>query len=242
MDLTEFLTNKLKLRNGIRRNRTKLLRTYALDYSVSEILSACRPLFILSTGRSGTRYIASSYYFDGRVCAYHKNSPELKELQRVLPDRPDLLEAMARISRGEQILAAEHANLRYIESNHHLVSFDVGLPRAFPAACFLYVQRPRSEYIASSLRRGSFKNAFIDRGKRYPTLGAGLGSSTPEFIGSREWDWCTERIEKIRSEVPGDQWAEVDLSSLDDKWPEICEQFSFPYTKLKGNRNSTTKK
>ena len=111
--------------------------------------------FILSTGRSGTRYIASSYYFDGRVCAHHKN-PELR-LQRVLPDRPDLLEAVPRISRGEQILAAEHTNLRYIESNHHLVSFDVGLPRAFPAACFLYVQRPRSEYIASSLRRGSLR-------------------------------------------------------------------------------------
>ena len=90
-----------------------IVADYALDYSVSEILSPCRPLSYCRLGGQ-ERYIASSYYFDGRVCAYHKNNPELKKLQRVLPDRPDLLERWPE-SRGEQILAAEHANLRYIK-------------------------------------------------------------------------------------------------------------------------------
>jgi hypothetical protein len=225
----ESVINRLKLKIGMR----AVEKPSYFDYQLT--LNVVKPVFVISTGRSGTKYVATSYRFKPNVVATHKGSPEMKIAHTRLKNmslqcRMKILDAV----RSEQIFSAHTANLTYLETNHHLTSFSDAIPTLYPNSKFIHITRSFSDYLSSSIKRGSFQNSWIDRGKHYC---ADNISGTTEEKAFHDFETTQNCIKKIKDLVKDEHFVELKLSDLDKDWRAVCLQLDFPYVRLNGSRN-----
>ncbi|MCF8218597.1 MAG: sulfotransferase [Bacteroidales bacterium] len=186
-----------------------------------ELLPTLRPVFFLSTGRTGTAFFARLLNRTNQYQAFHFPFPDFtgenvqayKLYRQTGMGEAKISQALAQtfVAGRQQLL---HKNFlygkRYCETNNNLTFFAPALKYLFPEAKFVFVHRHPGEFIRSGLRRQWYQAHRYDIGRIYP--------DETSFY-SQKWDQASS-LEKIAW-----LWKETNEFILDFK--EMVEAKDF---------------
>lgn len=122
------------------------------------------PVFVLSTGRSGTKFLASLMQHSDLTDAYHEAEPRLMSLMNYAfhhQHRKETLQKIIEAARFELILKSFIKGKIYFEANHCLTFFASQLNLMFPESRFIVLVRHPGDFVASAARKGFLKNENI---------------------------------------------------------------------------------
>jgi len=122
------------------------------------------PVFILSTGRTGTKLIAELLNRSENVNAFHEPVPTLQyfpNFARNNQNKKRELKGMVHASRMEMILDCFINGKIYIEANQCLTFFAPVLSTLFKSSRFVHLIRHPGDFVSSAIRKGWYLNDSI---------------------------------------------------------------------------------
>ncbi|MCP5103135.1 MAG: sulfotransferase [bacterium] len=161
--------------------------------TIGEMYNDYSPVFILSTGRSGSKFTARLLDQSPNVGAYHEPEPMLQYFSNYAfhhQNETEILEKMIDAARMELILAVFIKDRIYIESNQCLSFFAPVIARLFKKAKFVHLVRHPGDFARSAVRKGWHKNDSIwESGRVRPA--ARDRWDTMDHIEKLGWLWDT---------------------------------------------------
>jgi len=142
-----------------------------LDYSkhiLDEFYKNYSPVFFLSTGRCGTKFIANFLKENLFLKVYHHAFPELLFHQQNAFEKPLAEKTKSAISaaRTEIIFECYRRNQIFVETNNRLTFYAYALSSLFPKAKFIHIVRHPSEFVISGIRRKWYTGEIIEDSSR----------------------------------------------------------------------------
>lgn len=197
------------------------------------------PVFVLSTGRCGTKLmteVLSAYdYFSVHHEPYPEFSWHSKYAYEHYQSKHNELMMMFDAARYELIRDAHLTNRQYVETNNRITFFAYQIADLFPAARFIHLYREPYAFIKSGLQRNWYSNTEIyDEGRiRAEDADLWKSYSTEQKIA---WLWVAtnEFIEKFKTSYP-DRVLSVASSKLfsDTKtWESLTTFMGHPIANL----------
>ncbi len=122
------------------------------------------PVFVLSTGRSGSKYIHQILSLADSTISFHEASPTLMYFSNFAyhnKEQKELLKAMFLAARMELVLNAFNKNQTFIESNQCIVFFASAIKDVFQNARFIHLIRHPGDFIRSAIMKGWHLNDSI---------------------------------------------------------------------------------
>ncbi len=122
------------------------------------------PVFVLSTGRSGTKLIHHALEQLDDVTSYHEAFPTLQYFSNFALNnqhKPDVLKSMFMAGRFELILESYNQQKIFAESNQCLSFFAAEIIKLFKNAKFIHLIRHPGAFIRSALMKGWHLNDTI---------------------------------------------------------------------------------
>lgn len=220
----------------------KLKYSKLRSYNIDELQKSASPIFILSPGRSATQSIARKYLFHPKILSFHKNSPELKVFAEDLLKTPrNIRSNQFKVARSEIIIDAHLCGLKYLESNHNISIFGAAIIDVFPNAKFIWIDRNKSCFIESSIRRGSFINNFVDRGKirenfDYSNI---MDIDKRRLALENNYDFWKKQILEIQKEAINNNFYHVSFKNLDKDLHDALTACDLPSNGKFKKRNSS---
>ena len=126
--------------------------------TIDEMYNEYSPVFILTTGRSGSKFITNLLNCASNVIAYHEPQPRLQYFSNyAFHHQGEMIDA----SRMELILEVLIKNKIYVESNQCLTFFAPVICKLFKKSRFVHVVRHTGDFVRSAVRKGWHKNDSI---------------------------------------------------------------------------------
>jgi len=122
------------------------------------------PVFTLSCGRSGSRFIHELLHQSKQAKSYHEAFPSLMYFSNYAyyhQEKRDVLKMMIWAARMELILDAFNENRIYMEANQCLSFFAPALNDIFPKSKFIHLVRHPGDFVRSAVRKGWHANDSI---------------------------------------------------------------------------------
>ncbi len=122
------------------------------------------PVFVLSTGRCGTKFLHSLLSQNEQIQSYHEAFPNLQYFPNYAfhhQTQKELLVKMIAAARMELILDAFNNNKIFFESNHCLTFFSPALAELFKRSKFIHLIRHPGDFVVSAIKKGWHKNDSI---------------------------------------------------------------------------------
>jgi hypothetical protein len=161
------------LRRGAILLRHRARRALPVD---AEKIAAVQKVFILSTGRTGTMFLA--HFFDGhsaQVRAYHEPYPPLLALGlQAARGQITAVSAAAQLAHERRRLLHCLDRPVYLEANNRLFALAPALALAYPGVKIVHVVRDGRAVVSSALARGWYGPA-----DRFPRLAAADFAADP---------------------------------------------------------------
>nr|WP_067286633.1 sulfotransferase [Marinobacterium profundum] len=132
--------------------------------SVELKLQASSPIFVISTGRTGTKFFSHLFHELDKVKAYHEPHPTLMAMSNDLYHAeltPYAQSLILKAARYETMVKHMLANIRYVESNQTLISLVDGILYLFPDAKIIFIVRDPNKFATSAYKKGWFENDTI---------------------------------------------------------------------------------
>jgi hypothetical protein len=129
-----------------------------------EKMLASSPVFVLSTGRTGTKLVARLLDGSSRLIAQHEPRPTLMHLAHWASTHQHELASLVKVfeaARFEMLLEADLRGKIYAESNHCLTFFAPAIDALLPRSRFVHLVRHPGDFIASAARKGWHSNDSI---------------------------------------------------------------------------------
>lgn len=175
-------------------------------------------VFVLSTGRTGTKLLTNVFRTNPSLHVEHKPDPELS-MQSLLAYRACKNSAYAPLECiGEMFLAGREHLLRecqlqrktYVETNNKVTFFAPAIAALFPQAKFLHVHRHPGEFIRSGLNRNWYNGHQYDAARLPPPEEL----QTPLEKIAWLWNETNQMIQNFTSSIDEDRYAELSLPDL----------------------------
>ena len=136
------------------------------DQNEIEKMYNSHPVFVLTTGRSGSNYIVNllNNAFPDQVEAYHEPYPVLEYFPNYFYQNQDKVSELKNIfntARMELVLKSFIKEKIYIESNQCLVFLSDIILDLFPNAKFIHLIRNPIDFTISAVKKGWYKNDSI---------------------------------------------------------------------------------
>jgi len=175
-DLVQSLTDWKQLNINFFKSQLKNVQTGKIEFEYSrallpELVKNYSPVFFLSTGRCGTKYIANLLQENRFLDVYHHAFPELLFHQQTAYVNPhsDETKFVIEAARIELIFESIRRNRIYVETNNRLTFFAYALATIFPKARFVHLIRHPIDFINSGLKRNWYSQKVIaDAGRIVP--------------------------------------------------------------------------
>jgi hypothetical protein len=132
--------------------------------TIAEMYNHYAPVFILSTGRAGSKFLPGLLNLSPNIAAYHEPRPTLEYFSDYAyyhRQEEETLAKMIDAARMESILEDFIKDKIYVESNQCLTFFAPALARLFKKSRFVHVVRHPGDFVRSALRKGWHKNDTI---------------------------------------------------------------------------------
>lgn len=127
------------------------------------------PVFVLSTGRCGTKWLTELLRHDPRMWVNHSDYPELIRHSRLAYEQyekaPRLFQEIVRATRDGYVLSAHSRNQVYVETNNRITFFARAIRAVYPRARFIHLVRHPGDFVRSGLRRGWYHGGRHDVGR-----------------------------------------------------------------------------
>ncbi|NTW09633.1 MAG: sulfotransferase [Anaerolineaceae bacterium] len=148
-------------------------------YGTYDSINPC--VFVLSTGRVGTKTLAELFTLDNHVFAYHEPLPKFFGLSRMCYDQSDgasvgqnveaaLVEAFL-TGRRDLLNCSLYNNRGYIETSPQVTFVAPFILKVIPDARFIHVVRNPQEVVASGVRRKWYTGQINDQWRITPRPG-----------------------------------------------------------------------
>lgn len=158
-------------------------RTASLGVFKEEVISTWVPIFVLSTGRSGTAWLSEFFRKIDSTWVAHSYAPEFigqgrlaYELMTRRGDDADILHALGQMylaGREDVMVRCYERSLQFIETNNRITFLCWALAKIFPNAKFIHLTRDPIDFIRSGISRGWYESADPhDHGRLRPLEGS----------------------------------------------------------------------
>ena len=189
------------------------------------------PVFLLSTGRAGSKFIAELLNLSPSVSAFHEPRPTLQYFSDFAcrhQNRPEVLSRMIDAARMEMILETCIQGKIFVESNQCLTFFAPALAQLFRSSKFVHLVRHPGDFVASAVRKGWHKNDSIwEAGRVRSADGRRWGVMDQiERLGWL-WDFTNRFIRDFLSALPAARTMTCRLEDLVTGRNEVQALFSF---------------
>ncbi len=142
------------------------IATVNLEEVDADSLSLVEPVFVLSTGRCGTRWLTELLRKDSRMRVNHDDYPELLRESRLAYEgyfrNPQLFKEILRATRDGYLLDAYRRNQHYVETNHRITFLSYAIQAAYPKSRFIHVYRHPGDFVRSGIRRHWYRGTYND--------------------------------------------------------------------------------
>ncbi len=173
------------------RNDSKLHRVLPMpvDQLFQAVHTESKPVFVLSTGRTGTKLLTTILSHDPGLMIAHKPHPELTHYANMAYQQDGdgrNLEYMIDACRYESIRDCYLLEKRYVETNNRITYFCHQLAELYPRSKFVHLERDVYAFVASGFSRNWYTyQKLFDEGRITPKPGS-------------KWDWeSLSQVEKI---------------------------------------------
>lgn len=180
-----------------------------------------QPVFFLSTGRCGTKWISDLLKLDKNLAVFHDPLPNLaiqgklawesyqgKDLTGI-DETEVFLQELFFAGRESHLRYTAKTEKRYIETNNNITFFAPVLARIFPDALFVHMVRHPAGFIRSALDRSYYSSGNPDDIKR---IQPPRGDQKNRWEGLSQyaraaWLWKETNlfIDKFRESIPADR-------------------------------------
>ncbi|MEA3451924.1 MAG: sulfotransferase [Bacteroidota bacterium] len=122
-----------------------------------------RPVFFLSTGRTGTKWFAELLKKDENLTVFHAGVPDLAIQNKFIYDLPhssskiEIEKEMFLVAREEYFTYAYKTNKQFVETNNQLVFFAEAISKLLPNSVFVHLYRHPGEFVRSGMRRNWYE-------------------------------------------------------------------------------------
>jgi hypothetical protein len=176
------------------------------------------PVFILSTGRSGSKFLAELLDRSPNIRAFHEPRPTLEYFSHYAyyhQEEQEILANMFQAARMESILEINIQDNIYIESNQCLVFFAPVIARLFKKARFVHVVRHPGDFVRSAVRKGWYLNDTIWECGRLKMADEPKWFEMDQ-VEQLSWLWnaTNQFIEIFKNSIPGNRIAFFQLEDL----------------------------
>ncbi|MDR8392614.1 sulfotransferase [Aliifodinibius sp. S!AR15-10] len=187
----------------------------------SEEWRSLSPLWVLSTGRTGTNTLTELFRLSPKIDAYHEPSPELFQLSHDyfmenINDKQALLALM--YARDEWVFRSFRDGYIYVETNNRVTYLSDLLQKLFPKSKFLYLHRNPYDFIRSGMRRRYYEEHLRDADRITPMSGDEFYDEWQSFstIEKVAWNWRTVNQHSIDflADLPDKQKMVLSSESL----------------------------
>lgn len=140
--------------------------------NIDRMYAGYAPVFILSTGRAGSKFIVKLLEHAANATAFHEPRPTLQYFSDYAYHHQADEETLTRMidaARMESILEVFIKDRIYVESNQCLTFFAPGIARLFKESKFVHVVRHPGDFVRSAVRKGWHKNDSIWEAGRLKT-------------------------------------------------------------------------
>jgi hypothetical protein len=150
-------------------------------------------IFVLSTGRTGTKTLARLASLSSRILAFHEPSPKLYGLSSIYyrysggTVNDEIFTEAFLTARRERFRYALMFDKGYIETSPQVTFLAPATRIALPQAKFIHVVRDPKDFVRSGMRRGWYDNHPMDNTRLKPT------SQSGDYKYWQQWD----ALEKI---------------------------------------------
>jgi len=132
--------------------------------TLAEMYREYSPVFILSTGRAGSRFLALLSDCTPNVTAFHEPRPTFQYFSDYAfhhQREEEILTNMIDAGRMESILEVFIKGNIYVESNQCLTFFAPVISKLYEKSKFVHVVRHPGDFVRSAIRKGWHKNDSI---------------------------------------------------------------------------------
>lgn len=158
----------------------------------------CPCVFVLSTGRVGTKTLTALLALSPKVVATHEPEPRLvKPSFDAYMEGQDLASsekwsAVVLAARDDAVCEANRRGKIYVETNNRLTYLAPALAVAFPASKFIHLHRHPYEVVRSAMRRGYYQNHNWDFARIRPRTGELLAAQWDQLspLEKSAWYWA----------------------------------------------------
>lgn len=210
--LSQFISewwslNKAYLQATISKSNVSRFEAENISYLHEEVLSRAEPLFVLSTGRAGTRFLFELLQKSAQTKVYHDVLPELRyhsEKAYVKGfSQCNEVSAMFDAARYELIRNAYIEDKKFCELNPGITFFAFQIAHLFPNAKFLHLHRHPLEFIESGVARKWYETGRVIEEGRIKAETDSLWKSLPnvEKIAFL-WMQTNSFIEGVKERFP----------------------------------------
>ena len=181
-------------RQEYRNSRLSGKLTVSAKELYQEVHSGAEPVFVLSTGRSGTKLLTNIFETAVNTRVFHQPYPELTYYSgyayRNYRAEHEKLKAIIDVARYELIRDCFILGERYIETNNRITFFAWQLAELFPRARFIHLVREPVKYIESGYSRDWYSGEkLMDEGRPVPGLGTGISWESFDQVQKITWLW-----------------------------------------------------
>ncbi len=174
------LSSENECNQRVKQNEVELQKKPPYIRSIAEAYEKkwadCPCLFVLSTGRVGTKTLSALLALSPEVHSYHEPLPRLiKASYDVYMDEGISSEAASNIlyaARDDRICQALYNGQIYTETNNRMTYFAPILAQAFPASKFIHLYRHPYDVIRSGMRRKYYLSHKWDFARISPRKGS----------------------------------------------------------------------
>lgn len=132
--------------------------------TIDQMFETYSPVFVLSTGRCGSKYIADLFKNTEDVVSFHEPEPNLMYFSNYAFQNQKKIEVLEKIflaARLELIIREYIKGKIYFESNQCLTFFAPVIAKIFKKAKFIHLIRHPGDFVRSGIRKGWHSNDSI---------------------------------------------------------------------------------
>jgi hypothetical protein len=192
--------------------------------SIEEMYNEYSPVFVLSTGRCGSKFICNLLGLSPEVAAHHEPEPILQYFSNYAyhhQNDGEILTGMIHAARMELVLRDYNENKIYVESNQCLTFFAYALSNLYPRSKFVHLIRHPGDFVASAVKKGWHLNDSIWEAGRVRMAGHDAWTRLTH-IEKLSWTWHTtnEYITRFGTDLEQGRFAAYRIEDiLSDEQP-----------------------
>lgn len=184
----------------------------------------CPCIFVLSTGRVGTKTLTALLALSPTIVATHEPEPRLVKpsfdayMEGHNLTSNDKWNAVVLAARDDAVCEANRRGKIYVETNNRLTYLASALAVTFPASKFIHLHRHPYEVVRSAMRRGYYQNHNWDFARIRPRADEPLAAKWDQLspLEKSAWYWarCNAESHTFLNTLPAPRRLDLRADAL----------------------------